>query len=98
MNDKDINNVLDSYFWPETLDTCRIYSTTHDDHGGKPESGILCVQFSQDGDAWINIKSDRSTNGLLRFRMPMQGGGKYPKIRNALLILAEAIRQEGSYE
>ena len=44
--------------------------------------------FTKDGDAWIGI----DVRNFLRFRMPLCGGGQSPRTRNALLILAEAIR------
>lgn len=90
---KDIDRILSGYFWPEHIDTRTPYTTTHDDNEGDPKSGYLTVMFSPDGDAWIETTKER--RGQLRFRVPEQGGGKFPKIRNALLLLAEAIRQEG---
>jgi len=89
MNQKQIDKVLTEIFWPPNLET-KAYITTHDDNDGEPKSGMLCVAFSCDGDAWIEIIGQRQ----LRFRT-MDGGGKFLKIRNALLLLADAIRQEG---
>jgi hypothetical protein len=87
---KRIDNILSEPFWPPSLKTGIVYETTHDDNDGDPESGMLFVQLSFDGDAWVHTLGE-----CLRFRMPIFGGGKFPKIRNALFLLAEAIRQEG---
>jgi len=89
VNQKKIDAVLTEYFWPPNL-TNQTYITTHDDHDGEPTSGMLSVVFSCDGDAWIKTYGRHS----LRFRT-LGGGGQFPKIRNALLLLADAIRQEG---
>jgi hypothetical protein len=86
---RQINKILSDPFWIPTLATDKAYVTTHDDCEGDFESGYLNVYFSKDGDAWIE------THGKsLRFRT-WGGGGRFLKIRNALLLLAEAIRQEG---
>lgn len=83
-----ITRILSDPFWPPKLEL-KDYATTHDDNDGKPASGFLTVAFSKDGDAWIE-----TFGGVLRFRSVI-GGSRFPKIRNALLLLAEAIRQEG---
>lgn len=41
------------------------------------------------------ILTDGRASPTLRYRMPITGGGRFPRVRNALLLLAEAIRQEG---
>lgn len=88
---KMIERVLSANYWPPSLDTQRSYNTTHDDCDGDPAGGWMSVILSVDGDAWIQTHG----RGMLRFRMPDIGGGQFPKVRNALLLLAEAIRQEG---
>jgi hypothetical protein len=50
MNQKEIDRVLTEYFWPPNLKGSTPYITTHDDNDGVPESGILSVTFSVDGD------------------------------------------------
>lgn len=97
MNQKKIDDILTEPFWPPNLTTKDVvYRTTHDDNDGEPASGFLSITFSMDGDAWIQIggKNER-TSPVLRYRMPVFGGGRFPKVRNALLLLADAIRQEG---
>ena len=90
VSQKDLDKILNGYFWPKKLKGRDSYLTTHDDNDGDPSSGYLAIEFSNDGDAWI-----KTSGPMLRYRMPGIGGGKSPKIRNALLLLAEAIRQEG---
>ena len=84
-----MDDVLEGFPWPQHLETNHAYVTTHDDNDGDAQSGLLRVTFSPDGDAWIHTVGDS-----LRFRT-WGGGGRFLKIRNALLLLAEAIRQEG---
>lgn len=57
--------------------------------------GALWVGFSMDGDGWVQVIAKPDPNEFstsLRFRMPLIGGGQSPRVRVALLILAEAIR------
>jgi len=95
MNQEQIDKVLSDFYWPPNLVAGHLYVTTHDDNEGDPLSGQLKVVFGPDGDGWIEIThKGRRPGGGLRFRT-FGGGGKYLKVRNALLLLAEAIRQEG---
>lgn len=82
-----IVNILEDHFWLDTIDDRTAYSRTQDDTDGDPTNGVLRVMFSQDGDAWISING----HSLIRFRT-QNGGGRSPRTRTALLILAEAIR------
>lgn len=50
----------------------------------------MSVCIDRQGDAWITVQS-RPFVGC-RFRMPLVGGGQSPRVRTALVILAEAIR------
>lgn len=85
---KEILNFLDCPEWPKNLETNNLYSRQHDDTDGGDE-GHLQVQFSIDGDAWVSIDNRKA----IRFRNYI-GGGKSLKTYAALLILAEAIRQD----
>ena len=85
--DKDIAEILESPFWPKILDTKEMYSRVHDDSEGD-KSQTLNVCFSQDGDAWL---SSGLLTTSLRFRTDF-GGGNSLRTRNALLILAMAIK------
>lgn len=68
-----------------------MYQRFEDD---SPE-GFISVMFGGDGDGYLTIAAQMDPNEhkwSMRFRMPMMGGGQSPRVRNALLILAEAIR------
>lgn len=88
---RQVQEILDDYFWLPTLDAHKTYQRFEDDS----PKGTLCVQFSRDGDAWLQIVATPDPDDMSfsqRFRMPDVGGGQSPRVRNALLILAEAIR------
>jgi hypothetical protein len=81
-----IKRMLESYFWPETLHARKAYTRQHDDTDGE-DAGKLTVFFDEQGDAFLCIDN----GDALRFRT-FGGGGLSGRTRNALLILAEAIR------
>lgn len=84
---KTIHGLLDEPFWLSSLDAERCYyARQHDDTDGKPD-GVLAVTFGPDGDAYVSI----DFHPTLRFRT-WTGGGSSPRTRNALIVLAEAIR------
>lgn len=89
---KLVDKVLSMRFWPKTLNVRHSYVTSHDDNDGDETSGVIEICIMDDGDVYV--KTISKDPGHLRFRTEL-GGGKYPKTRNALLLLAEAIRQEG---
>ena len=83
--------ILEEPFWIHSLETHTPYTRFEDDS----VEGNLTVSFSPDGDGWIQVHSrpdSKELRTVFRFRTPFQGGGKSPRVRNALLILAEAIR------
>lgn len=82
--EKKIRDILETHFWLPTLKTREVYSRTHDDCDGD-QSQQLSLIIDQEGDVHI------FPNKSLRFRTGMGGGGSL-RTRNALLILAEAIR------
>lgn len=87
----NIKELLEEPFWLSTLDTHTTYLRFEDDS----HDGCIAVQFSQDGDGWIEVLSKPDKNDFhvdMRFRMPFVGDGQSSRVRNALLILAEAIR------
>ena len=43
-------------------------------------------------DSDILITTDKHHGPAMRFRMPIVGGGQSPRVRNALMILALAIK------
>jgi hypothetical protein len=81
--------LLESPFWPAELEVNKIYTRTHDDCDGKMEEKIN-IGFTIDGDAWISTYAHRAP--MMRFRMPIIGGGRSPRTRNALLLLALAMK------
>jgi hypothetical protein len=91
--DEALDLILNNWFWPVSLDTKTFYKRRSDDTDGLDSN--IGVAFSQDGDAWVEVISnfdpDESNFGSHRFRMPMQGGGRSGRVRNALLFLARAI-------
>jgi len=86
---KDARRVLEHPFWIPDLKMKTPYTRIHDDHDGTFK-GSITVGFSEDGDAWLNV--DPTHNGVsLRFRN-LFGGGVSLRVRNALMILALAIK------
>lgn len=84
---KQIKKILDDSFWPETLQTEINYQRVHDDCDGV-RKGSLNVYVDTMGDVWFTCDVAHQS---LRFRT-WGGGGMSLRVRNALLILAEAIR------
>ncbi len=81
--------ILERPFWPRQLDTGTSYTRLGDD-----TSGELTVAIAADADAWIAVfsKPDPEEFGLShRFRSGF-GGGESERVRNALLVLALAIK------
>jgi hypothetical protein len=86
-----IRLLLEENYWPKTIETKTLYQRYEDDS----PRGTLGVGFSDDADGWIEIISTPDEDDFhlsMRFRMPFVGGGQSPRVRNAIGILAEAIR------
>ncbi|MFA6306271.1 MAG: hypothetical protein WCV70_00100 [Patescibacteria group bacterium] len=83
---KDARRVLETPFWMPELSSGESYERLHDDHDGTGE-GVLNVTFLPDGDATISI----DIRTPLRFRNWL-GGGMSLRVRNALMLLAWAIK------
>jgi hypothetical protein len=86
-----VHAILEESFWLPTLKPAFNYVRFEDDS----RKGNIAVMFGEDGDGYINVTSERDPDDphfSMRFRMPMVGGGQSPRVRTALLILAEAIR------
>lgn len=83
---KDARRVLEYSFWIDDLYTQTRYERIHDDHDGTYE-GRLTVCIGRDSDVWI----ETDTLSPMRFRT-YHGGGKSFRVRNALMILALAIK------
>jgi hypothetical protein len=86
---KDTRRVLENPFWIPDLTTQECYSRLHDDHDGTC-TGTINVKFSEDGDAWLSVIAEHNGQSL-RFRS-LFGGGMSQRVRNALMILALAIK------
>jgi hypothetical protein len=86
--ERSIDVLLETYWWPGKIVSRMAYERIQDDCDGD-RSQILEVGFSSDGDAWIRTYH----HGSLRFRSE-PGGGMSPRVRNAILLLAEAIRRD----
>lgn len=84
---KRIKKLLEDSFWPESLSPDVSYQRIHDDHDGT-FTGTLSVFIDRMGDVYLTV--DRAFEAL-RFRT-MGGGGHSLRVRNALVVLAEAIR------
>jgi len=91
---KDARRVLENPFWIPEVETEVAYRRLHDDHDGTRE-GMLIVTFSPDGDAWVT--TDKHHGSSLRFRNHF-GGGNSPRTRNALMLLALAIKLDEAEE
>jgi hypothetical protein len=85
---KDIRRILNNPFWIPEIKQNEIYTRLHDDHDGT-FLGSLIVLFNSLGDAFIGI--DLLPFQSLRYRTS-SGGGKSLRVRNALIILALAIK------
>lgn len=87
----DLHVMLETPWWPPSLKTGKFYQRFEDDS----PLGSISVVIGGDGDAHLSVicECDPNERNLsFRFRMPMSGGGQSPRVRNAILFLAEAIR------
>lgn len=84
-----IKQVLETPYWIPTLKADIPYFITNDDCDGNLHQGIT-VTIDCQGDAWISINGERGYQ-TCRIRT-FNGGGHNHRTRNALMILAEAIR------
>lgn len=88
-----MNTLIEGAYWPTSLETKTRYARRQDDTDGKTSADqYLAVAFSPDGDAWVDLPG---TAGSLRFRT-WAGGGQSSRVRNALLVLAEAIKRDNA--
>jgi hypothetical protein len=75
------------HWWTDKRDE---FFISHDDCDGDQEEGLRILTYAS-GDVVLSVESSRRRR-TLRFRTHT-GGGRYLKVRNAVLILMEAIRQ-----
>lgn len=88
-----VKDVIEAVEWLPELETNCNYFRTHDDCEGDLSQGLNVI-FSMDGDAWVSTRYGESC----RFRMPFGGGGRSPRVRNALMVLAMAIKLDNEEE
>lgn len=81
--------ILEDNFFLPSIEERENYFRVHDDNDGDQSQGLE-VMFGPDGDAYVSATTPPMTS--CRFRVPMIGGGKSHRVRNALLILALAIK------
>ncbi|HBT80757.1 MAG: hypothetical protein A2568_02445 [Candidatus Yanofskybacteria bacterium RIFOXYD1_FULL_44_17] len=86
---KDAIRVLNNPFWINGLEAGKVHQRLHDDHDGT-HAGTLNVLIGPDGDC--HTWNDGQPGQSLRFRVPVLGGGMSPRVRNALMMLAFAIK------
>ena len=91
--DKALNDLLEGDYWIDTLAVNEFYSRLHDDTDGKTTSDhALEVLIAEDLDMHIIVPGQTES---LRFRNYL-GGGSSLRVRNALLVLAEAMRRDNA--
>lgn len=88
--EKMVHELLDGFYWLPKMEQFGCYERSQDDHDGD-WSQRLAVMVGPDGD--MHVATLKKHMGHLRFRTHMGGGGSV-RVRNALMILAEAIRLE----
>lgn len=87
-----LNTLLDGAYWPESLSVQTGYSRRQDDtDGDRSVAQDIHVYIGRDAD--VHVWSGHGDP--LRFRTYF-GGGVSPRVRNALLVLAEAIRRDNA--
>ena len=84
-----VKQFLDDIGWIETIHSGEVYET-EDDDSETGKGNLLLVQFTPDGDAWINKITDPNFKSI-RKRTEIGGGHDY-YTRKAIMILAEAMR------
>ncbi len=86
--ERAVARVLEPDYWISTLAPREAYTRRHDDTDGDTTvAQDLTVAIGPDGDCWVKAGGGKT----LRFRT-FGGGGQSLRTRQALLVLAEAIR------
>lgn len=86
----EIRELLGGFCWPADLEPMTRYYRAHDDSPPSEGKGIYVV-IGNDGDAWVETTNYHNPTEGMRFRT-YAGGGRSTRVRNALLILALAIK------
>jgi hypothetical protein len=90
MNPKTIKKILETPYWPPELEVDARYFRIQDDCDGDLSEGIE-VSVDQMGD--IFVQTNCSPIHTCRYRT-WGGGGRSLRVRNALLLLAIAIKMD----
>lgn len=91
--EQSIDRLLENDFWIRSLAPDELYTRLHDDRDGESgENHQLRVYIAPDADLHVFMPGSMES---LRFRNYF-GGGKSLRVRNALLVLAEAIRRDNA--
>lgn len=86
-----LHTVLEGDFWIKSLSPDETYARLQDDRDGcSGDKHKLQVHVANDGDLHVFLPNSFES---LRFRNYFGGGGSL-RVRNALLVLAEAIRRD----
>jgi hypothetical protein len=85
-----LDTLLDGHYWIDTLETRRCYEQVSDDC----REAMMSLVISDDGDVFLRTFLPPGESSI-RLRTGI-GGGTSPRVRKALLILAEAIRRDGA--
>ena len=93
---KQIKGILESPFWLGEIKSNIVYQTEDDD--SPPNEAWLQVVFSGDGDAWVAKITDSPIKSIRK--RTYAGGGRDHRTRQALMILAYAMKldAEGEYQ
>ncbi len=89
-----VHKLLESHFWLPTLTINARYERNHDTREGN--DGNVMVMITPRTEVWVRTWSDLP-GGLVNFR-PKAEDGHSPRVRSALLVLAEAIRLDNEDE
>ena len=92
---KPIDRILDSLDWQEAWKEIPSAGPAQVRYEDDSPKGRLAVLFSGDMDAWVEILPDPDEmKSVLRFRVTEIGGGESARVRQALMILAMAIKAD----
>jgi hypothetical protein len=87
-----MNTLIEGAYWPQSIEPKSSHTRRHDDTDGKRDiEQDLTISIGPDGDAWVVAAGAPP----LRFRT-LAGGGHSLRVRNALLVVAEAIRRDNA--
>ncbi len=89
---QQVRDILESPFWLDEIQPTVVYQTEDDD--SPPDEAWLQVVFSIDGDAWVAKITDSPIKSIRK--RTYAGGGKDLRTRQALMILAYAMKLDAA--